>query len=314
MDSFKNTTESDQETSLVQAVYKYVKITGDRSVLSDLVHGQPVIEHLERALNYVMTSRFSAKYGLVWGGVTVDWGDVQAGEANPTQMGATSDRAIGIYENAMLSIALRDLALLPTLPSAAVRSWNARRTLLDQNIQRWLWEPSEGKYRAHLYLGASPFPSSFDEDKVYLEGGTAVAIEAGLLTKGEIDASLGRMDSDVLAAHADSIGLDAFPPYPATAFPCCRSGPYSMVQYSYQNAGDWDWFGARMILDLISVGMYRQAYQEIRPMVERVSSAGGFYEWWTRSGLPRGSSQYKGSAGELGLAAEQLLSWAKHTG
>ena len=84
-----------------------------------------------------------------------------------------------------------------------------------------------------------------------------------------------------------------------------------MRPYSYQNGGDWDWFGARMIQVLIDHGMYGQAYQAIQPMLARVLKAGNFYEWWTPTGQPEGSASFRGAAGELGLAALQLSTWAK---
>jgi len=80
---------------------------------------------------------------------------------------------------------------------------------------------------------------------------------------------------------------------------------------NYQNGGQWTWFGARMIQGLISHGEIAQAFQEIKPMVAEVLRAGGFYEWTSLSGQPRGSGAYRGTAGELGLAIEQLLGSAR---
>ena len=44
-----------------------------------------------------------------------------------------------------------------------------------------------------------------------------------------------------------TIGLTCYPPYPNGAF------PYEN-QYIYQNGGDWTWFGARMVQNLIREG------------------------------------------------------------
>jgi hypothetical protein len=46
-------------------------------------------------------------------------------------------------------------------------------------------------------------------------------------------------------------------------------------------------------------------------MVERVKRVGDFHEWWTRDNQPRGSAQFRGSAGVLGHAIEMLQSWAQ---
>ena len=73
----KNTVETDQESSLVQAVNKYVRATRDAAFLDERVDGVAVRERLGLALRYVMTERFDREHGLVWGATTADWGDVQ---------------------------------------------------------------------------------------------------------------------------------------------------------------------------------------------------------------------------------------------
>jgi hypothetical protein len=73
----KNTVETDQESSLIQTVYKYIQKTGDRALLDEQINGLSVRQRLSRALRYVLEQRYSPKYGLIWGATTVDWGDVQ---------------------------------------------------------------------------------------------------------------------------------------------------------------------------------------------------------------------------------------------
>ena len=197
-----------------------------------------MLDHLALALDYVWTNKIASEFGLVWSGVTVDWGDVQAFSTNPIKLAPGDSRAIGIYANAMFSLAIGSFLELPGVSKATTALWRARRGVLDANIQPWLWDRSAQKYRAHIYLGPSPFPASFDESEVFYEGGTAVAAQAGLLTPSQIAVSLAHMYTDMRAAHADSIGITAYPPYPASAFPCCPSGGSAMTPYSYQNGGD----------------------------------------------------------------------------
>ena len=73
----KNTVETDQETSLVQAVYKYVKSTGDTAFLSEEISGRTVMDRMGDALRYLLNERWVPEYGLLWGATTADWGDVQ---------------------------------------------------------------------------------------------------------------------------------------------------------------------------------------------------------------------------------------------
>jgi hypothetical protein len=115
------------------------------------------------------------------------------------------------------------------------------------------------------------------------------------------------MEADVRAAGAASIGLTLYPPYPEGFF----KNPQLRDPYSYQNGGDWSWFGGRMIQQLVGLGYTAEAYRDLQPMVERAVRTGGFHEWWTRGNQSRGSGDFRGSAGVLGRAIEMLQAWAK---
>lgn len=302
----KNTVETDQESSLVQAVWKFVAVTGDRSILDERVDGQTVHERLARALDYVLQHRFNTKYGLVWGATTIDWGDVQPEHIWGVELDENSHLTLDIYDNAMLLIALDDYISLVGDQSDGVSRYRSVRRDLAAKVREHLWDKECQKFVPHIYLQDSPFPGDFDERGVYYHGGTAVAIEAGLLSRDEIAGSLRQMRENVRQAGASSIGLTLFPVYPAGAF----KNP-SMRPFSYQNGGDWCWFGGRMIQQLIRYGFVEDAYQELRPMVARVNHHGGFHEWWSLDNQPRGSGRFRGSAGVLGIAIQQLVASAK---
>jgi hypothetical protein len=127
-----------------------------------------------------------------------------------------------------------------------------------------------------------------------------------LLTPEETARALDRMVANVRAAGAASIGLTLYPPYPEGFF----KNPQMRSPYSYQNGGDWCWFGGRMIQALIKQGAISEAYRELRPMVDRVKRTGVFHEWWSRDNQPRGSGEFRGSAGVLGRSIELLQDWA----
>jgi hypothetical protein len=84
-----------------------------------------------------------------------------------------------------------------------------------------------------------------------------------------------------------------------------------MGPFSYQNGGDWTWFGGRMIQQLIANGFIEEAYRQLLPMVERVEANAGFFEWYTVSNEPKGSGLFRGSAGVLGKAIQMLHTWAE---
>lgn len=296
----KNTVETDQETSLIQAIYKYIEATGDRSILKVQIDNSTVEERMGKALNFLLEYRFDKKHGLLWGATTADWGDVQPEHDWGVVIDSSSHFAIDIYDNAMFVIALNNYIDLLALDYQK-KPWKLIKEEIVRNTKNQLWDKKNNKYRTHIYLKDSPFPSDFDENKIYYHGGTAIAIEAGLLNKKQVKQAYEKMKSNVKAAGAQTIGLTLYPVYPNGFFK--NKG---MTEYGYQNGGDWTWFGGRMVQQLIHYGLYDEAYEALSPMLDRVLLHKGFYEWWTPAGEPKGSGQFRGSAGVLWSAIEQL--------
>ena len=307
LQSHKNTVEVDQETSLVQAVYKYVTVTGDRSILDEQIDGRSARDRLGFAMQYLLNERFDKRHGLIWSGTRADWGDVQPESPIGAWLDERTHRSLSVYDNAMLLLAINDYLelLAPGAPEAA--HWTKTRDELKHNIRKFLWDGKNQKFIPHVYLAGSPFPADFDENAINYHGGTAVAIEAGVLTRKEVGHALARMDADVRDAHAATIGLTVYPAYPLGYF----HNPQMTKPYTYQNGGDWTWFGGRMVQNLIDEGDIADAYREIHPMVDRVVRVGGFYEWWTPENQPRGSAGFRGSAGVLGYDIDLLEAWAE---
>ena len=287
----KNTVETDHETSLVQGVYRYIKKSGDRDFLKEKIGDKTVAERMEWSMDFLMNKRFDKKYGLLWGDTTADWGDVQP--IGPWGVFITEDShlAIDIYDNAMFIIALDNLMEL--LPETK-QKWLPIKESIAKNTMKYLWDEENQKFIPHIYLKDSPFPKDLDENKIYYHGGTAVAIQAGLLNKKQIKVSLEKMIDNVKKSGAGSIGLTMYPPYPEGAFE--NKGMYP---YGYQNGGDWTWFGGRMIIALADNGFMKEAYEQAKPMMERVVKNNGFFEWYTVDNKPKGSATFKGSAGVL---------------
>jgi Glycosyl hydrolase 36 superfamily, catalytic domain len=303
----KNTVEVDQESSLLQAVYKYVSVTHDRSILEVPIDGRSVRDRLGLALGYLLSERFDPQHGLIWGATRADWGDVQPESPHGTVLDSNSHRALSIYDNAMLLLAINDYVKLLGPGTREADHWKKTGAELRRNILKYLWDSKDQKFIPHVYLNGSPFPKDFDENAIYYHGGTAVAILAGLLTPEEVSRALEHMDADVKAAGASSIGLTLYPAYPDGFF----QNPELRQPYTYQNGGDWTWFGGRMVEALIEQGDIADAYRELHPMIERVERVNGFYEWWTRDNQPRGSGDFRGSAGVLGHDIELLQAWVE---
>lgn len=296
----KNTVETDQEAALIQAVYKYVTATGDKQLLDCEVDGRTVRTRMGDALRYLLAHRYDQAHGLLWGATTADWGDVQPEHAWGVALDESSHRAIDIYDQAMFLVAIDNYMELLS-DQKEIAFWQQTADGIRKNVRTYLWDTERNKYIPHIYLEGSPFSEDLDEDAIHYHGGTTVAIEAGLHTPEEVLALYRTMEANRIAANAGTIGLTIYPTYPEGAFMNAGMGPYS-----YQNGGDWTWFGARTVSQLIRYGYYQEAYHSLEPMLDRVLANNGFFEWWTPDGQPKGSGSFRGSAGVLWSAMTAL--------
>ena len=303
--AFKNTVETDQESSLIHIVGKYIRKTGDTSILNEVVAGRTVYDRMVGMIDYLMKERYNEQYGLLYGAMTTDWGDVQPNDDFGCDMNELSDPAIDVYDNAMFIIAL-DFMQEMTADNVDKTRWKELRQHIAANTRKHLWDEQRQKFIPHIYLEKSPIPEGFNELDVHYHGGTAIAIEAGLLSPEEIAVVNAQMLENVRLSGMPSIGLTLYPTYPEGFFRGGMSKPYI-----YQNGGDWTWFGGRMIQQLIANGMVKEAYEEVRPMIDRVIKNQGFYEWYGKGGVPSGSGHFKGSAGVLAKAIEMFNQWSE---
>ncbi len=302
----KGTVESDQESSLVQAVYKYIACSGDRAFLNKKIGGMAVSDRLESALEFIRREKLDAHFGLVTAGTTIDWGDVQAEDVPGAALDAQSHVAISIYANAMYIIALDDFASLLSRGDVRRQGLLDLRDSIGANVRRYLWDEKRQKFKPHVYLTSSPFPPSFDENAILYEGGTAVAIEAGLLSEPEIAQANAQMLAAQRASGAFSISGSISPPYPLGLF----QHPL-LCEFCYQNGGMWPWFAGRMVRQLALHGKLREAYDEMQPLLDQVIDNGDFFEWYTLANKPSGAPNFRGGAGVFVQAIESLRAAAK---
>ena len=171
----------------------------------------------------------------------------------------------------------------------------------------WLWDPARNKFRPHIYLKkGSPFPADFDEDRIYILGGTVKAIEAGMLTPDRVRSCYRDMVNSRRFAGAATIGLINYPPYPSGFFKNPSAQPYI-----YVNCDDWTWWGGHVVQMLVTQGMVDEAYRELLPIVDREKREQTFREWHTLENQPRGATHFLGSAGVTIRAIRMIRQWAK---
>lgn len=319
--AMKNSVSADQESSFVQALARYVRTTGDRSILDEIINGESVLVRALRSMDYLWKNRWADEYGLICNAATIDWHDVRPEDAHGLDMGEGTHRAVGIYSNALALLALDDLFSLNCLTAADDKLWRARRDALARAARDVLWDEDRGKFVPHRYFAeGSPFPPELDEDAVFFPLGTALAIRAGLLTPGETARSWAATLESVRRAGAASIGFSPWPPYPAGCYAAKGIQPWG-----YANGGDWTWWGAQTALAYAVAGYVVEAYEALLPMVERVLRDREFFEWYDRHNVPaekvkntfqkkgagwgqiaKGAAQFRGAAGTLVLAIDGI--------
>jgi hypothetical protein len=295
--SDKNTVESDQESSLVLAAFQLA--LSDPEWLRRPLDGIPVFERLKKALEWVWQKRFDPAYGLIWSGHTIDWGDVENSypDGRATKLSKRSQRAFSIYTQSMyIQAGQKLLAMARWLGNKGVMDkWQRRLEIIATNCRRRLFLPEQGYFLIHRLDGRED--SLPWEKEILAVGGNAEAVRAGLMSRAEIGRFL-----QVLAGRKKQFGLRSvsftvLPPYPRGYFPHPLLSPWS-----YQNGGEWDWIGGRLVSALYQNGFRKQAEEFLKEIVAKNLRDGNIFEWSDRDGNGRGASFYAGAAGVLGEA------------
>ncbi|MEW5901809.1 MAG: hypothetical protein AB1715_10140 [Acidobacteriota bacterium] len=297
--SDKNTVETDQEASAVQAAYQIFLLRGADSI-EKRVDGEAVIDRLERALLSVFRNRLYSDWGLITGAHTADWGDVDPEDADQKAIYVDEKTrwTADIYDQSMCYQACLELASMFSTLHRTERAafWERQAATLRDNANRRLWQEDKGFYRVHLHL--EPWKHDFDEAGMFAMGGNAQAIISGLArpeqAKRIIETALLRQQKFGVSTLSGSL----LPPYPARFF----KHPAMDEPYEYQNGGQWDWFGGRLVYAMFETGFSVRAKEKLLEMVKKNFANGGIFEWDTKDGAGRGSDYYAGSAGSLARA------------
>ena len=295
----KNTTETDQESSAVQAAYQAYEVLGSQW-LEKKVKGKRIIDRLEMALEYVLLNRFDERRWLLTGAHTADWGDVDVVDEGQeaVYVDERTKWTADIYDQAMFYQACMELAEMQEAlgePKKA-QDWRGIALSLGKSTNQRLWQEDKGFYRIHLHLSA--YTHEFDEDDMFAMGGNAVAVLSGLADSHKaqriIETALMRQEQYGISTISGTL----LPPYPENTF---EHGLMDQP-YEYQNGGQWDWFGGRLIYSMFENGFSAQAQDKLMEVIEKNINNRGFFEWDTKEGTGRGSGLFCGSAGILAQA------------
>ncbi len=295
----RNTTESDQEASAVQAAFQVYQLSGP-AWLEKKINGETIIERLEKALHSILSHRMEKKYGLLIGAHTLDWGDVDIIDQDQKAIYVDSKThwTVDIYDQSMFYEAC--LNLVQMLKSLGKNNkalfWEQKASSIQKNTDRWLWQEEKGFYRVHLHL--DEFRHDFDEDNIFAMGGNTQAILSGLASEEKssriIEEALKRQSLYGLSTISGTL----LPPYPQHTF----KHPMVDDPYEYQNGGQWDWFGDKLIFAMFEHGFSSLAQEKLAEILRKNLANGSFFEWDSREGIGQGNGYFCGSAGSLSKA------------
>ena len=295
----KNTTETDQESSAVQAAYLVSQLIG-QEWLSTPIKGEKLIERLERALRFVLQKRWSTKYNLVQGAHTIDWGDVDL--IDPNQQAIITDErtkwTVDIYDQAMFYLACQNISHLWSQLKAKEKSqfWAKIAHQVKRNTHKWLWDERRGYFIIHRHNSSWSHP--FPEEDIFPVGGNIMAILAGLASPLQAESILSVLFQRKAKYNLPTVSATLLPPYPPQTF----KHPLVDEPFEYQNGGQWDWWGGRAVLALFQHGHSLKAKQSLAEIIAQIRQNRGLFEWATKDGVAQGSDYFTASAGALGQA------------
>ena len=283
----KNTVEVDQEPALVSAIWKYVKISGDASILQTSINDQTVLHRLERALDYLLQNRFDPKHELIWAATRIDWTDVQPEHPWGTAMDEASHPSLSIYDNAMFVLAVDRFLDLAGARHPTRDKWRRVRDSISAKAMQWLWDSAE-QIPAACVSAKGIAVSRRLRRRPHLH-----SRRNGKGHRGRnVDARsspwvLSRHGEQPRFAGAATIGLINYPPYPTGFFKNPSAQPNI-----YVNGTDWTWWGGCAVQMLVTQGMVDEAYRELLPIVDRAKREHDFREWYTQGNQPQGATNY----------------------
>ncbi|MFC2169492.1 hypothetical protein ACFLRM_02850 [Acidobacteriota bacterium] len=297
--SDKNTTETDQETSAVQAAYQIFKILGPEWLRKSIL-GVRVIERLDKALFFVLTARFHKDQGLVTGAHTADWGDVDMVDFDEKALYVDQHThwTADIYDQSMFYQACLNLAeMFDSLGQQKKASfWEQKSKSIKKKSNRLLWQENKGFYRIHLHLDS--LYHDFNEKDMFALGGNTLAILSLLADNEKIVKIIPKALERQKNFNISTISGTILPPYPKHFF----KHPLLDDPYEYQNGAQWDWFGARFVYAMFEHGFSRLAKEKLLEILNKNLSNRSFFEWDNKEGTGLGSDFYCGSAGSLSKA------------
>jgi len=170
---------------------------------------------------------------------------------------------------------------------------------LKSKTKKHLYLSDRGYFIAHLVPSTDRYFKM--EREMLAVGGNAEAIMAGLMDKAEIKRFLEVLEKRRKEYNLRTVSFTLIPPYPEEFF------PHHLLArpWNYQNGGEWDWIGGRVVKALFMNGFQKEAEGYLLEIVKKNLANFCIFEWEDRGGVGRGAYFYSGAAGFIGDAIEK---------
>lgn len=292
-----NSNESDQEPSAALAWCRARESLGSGGATQDGADASRV-RRLVQAMDALIRDRTDRATGLIWSGLTADWGDVSPlyPDQRAIYLDEKTPRTLSLYTNVMATAALECLA--PHAPEPGDRPRLVRRAAqLRERIDAHFWMRERGFFR--IRRGLDPTPAQAfggDEDSRFALGGNALAALFGIASQTQAASIFETAERLRVTNRFSTISTTLIPPYEAGVF----KHPAMREPFQYQNGGQWDWFGAPLVQAEFERGHSERARAHLDQIVSRILRAGpGLHEWYAQDGSPMGSGAYAAAAAAL---------------
>jgi len=300
----KNTVETDQESSLVLAAYEIAKANPEW--LKKTIRSKPIFDRLEMALEWVWENRRDKKWNLISSGFTADWGDVENTfpDERANKLSDRSTQVFSIYTQAKYIQAIDYFikilnTLMPVKNAKKMQKWSLRLKGLKTRTQKHLYLKERGYFITHIVPSTDKYLEM--EKNMLAVGGNAEAIIAGLMNRQQVKKFLEVLEQRRKTYKLRTVSFTLIPPYPEGFF------PHHLLRHpwSYQNGGEWDWIGGRVVKALFIMGFSKEAETYLLEIARKNLANFCIYEWEDRTGTGRGAYFYVGAAGVIGDAIVQ---------
>jgi hypothetical protein len=296
----KNSVSTDQESSLVIAAFE-IALEKPLWPMKN-IRGKIIIDRLESAMEWVWQNRRDHKYQLIWSGYTADWGDLEKSypDQRAIKLSNRSQKTFSTYTQSKYIQAMDRLIkifqYLKKEKSAGI--WKNRLKIISEHAKKYLYSEEQGYFLIHIVPGANEFRQL--EKQILAVGGNAEAILAGLMERIQVKRFLDILESKRQSFQLPNVSFTLLPPYPRNFFP----HPLLSSPWQYQNGGQWDWIGGRLVKALYFSNFREQATRYLIEIIRKNLKNFMIFEWESRSGNPGlGSAMsYAGAAGEIGEA------------